>query len=100
MAKGLDEKINSIETSWSGYTGARVEEFIKETLNKRVGFVGEDTTQGKAFFYPTKEAFENDTERIHALGSVFSKAPYSLLSKFDENNKKVFLSSYRTRHNN
>lgn len=91
MAKGLDEKINSMETSWSGYTGARVEEFIKETLNKRVGFVGEDA--GFAYFYPTKEAFDNDSGRTYALGSIYTESPYILKAKFDENNKKVFLSN-------
>ena len=34
MAKGINEKIASIETPWNGYIGERIEEFIKEQFNQ------------------------------------------------------------------
>lgn len=38
MAKGKDEKIPDIKTSWEGYSGKRVEELIKAQLASKVGY--------------------------------------------------------------
>lgn len=37
MAKGIDEVIQDLTTSWEGYTGSRVEEFIKAKLTELFG---------------------------------------------------------------
>lgn len=87
MAKGLDNKIESIDTSWSGYNGSRVEEFIKDELNKlnntKIGY-GKDNGDGNFNFYPYKGS--NDV--------IFSieKAPLYRLEIFNEDTQ-YFLKS-------
>ena len=93
MAKGINEKITSIETPWEGYTGARVEEFIKEEVTKldseKVGYIYDNAIDGRVHFYATKNDFTSGKESI---GSVLSTARYTMELMEDVNNQKVFLS--------
>lgn len=61
MAKGLNEDITNITTSWSGYSGLSVENFIKGELNKlnnsKIGYIGKDGDKYK--FASTEEEFRN-----------------------------------------
>lgn len=52
MAKANDEKIPNMGTSWEGYAGSRVEEFIKEQLGERYGWLAtSENTDEKNFFH-------------------------------------------------
>ena len=94
MAKGLDEKINNIETPWEGYTGSRVEEFIKGEVTKlnsqKMGYIVEDSINGEFRFYSSEDAYNNDEA---SLGSITSSARYTMDVYTDENNKYIFLSN-------
>ena len=52
MAKAINEKIPNMGTSWEGYAGSRVEEFIKEQLGERYGWLAtSENTDEKNFFH-------------------------------------------------
>ena len=93
MAKGLNEKITSIDTPWSGYSGFRVEEFIKEQVNElnsdKMGYITKDVN-GHFKFYATREDAENE---INVLGVVETTPQYALSIKEFGDNKKIFLSN-------
>ena len=92
MAKGLDIEITSIDTSWSGYSGGRIEEFIKKEItsleSKKMGFIKIDNGDFK--FYATKEDADKN---FNALGVVTTTPQYALSVKEFGDNKKVFLSN-------
>lgn len=93
MAKGLNEKIINIETPWSGYSGFRVEEFIKNEItsleSEKMGYVAKDIN-GHFKFYATKEDADNN---INVLGVVETTPQYALSINEFGNNKKIFLSN-------
>ena len=76
MAKGINEKIASIETPWNGYIGERIEEFIKEQFNQlnkqKMGYIHENSTDGVFNFYSSQQEYE---EGKTPIGSVTSSAP-------------------------
>ena len=96
MAKGLDKEIINIETPWSGYSGGRVEEFIKNeitslksNMNKKMGYIVRNDN-GDFKFYPTEEDANKST---NLLGVVTTTPQYSLSIGEFGNNKKIFLSN-------
>jgi hypothetical protein len=93
MAKGLNEKIINIETPWSGYSGSRVEEFIKNEIttleSEKMGYVAKDIN-GHFKFYATKEDADNN---INVLGVVETTPQYALSINEFGDNKKIFLSN-------
>lgn len=60
MSKVIDKKIESIETPWENYTGERVEEFLKETLNKKGGFAGTTSRPINSRYYVVGFATKED----------------------------------------
>ena len=93
MAKGINEKIASIETPWNGYIGERIEEFIKEQFNQlnkqKMGYIHENSTEGVFNFYGSQQEYE---EGKTPIGSVTSSARYTMDIQSDINNKSIFLS--------
>ena len=92
MAKGNNTKIENLATSWNGYTGERVEEFIKQEISNlqstKVGYIFENSETEKVDFYSS----ENDyNEGKSPLGSIASKPLYTLYVKEDDSNKHTFL---------
>ena len=87
MAKGLDNKIESINTPWSGYNGLKIEEFIKDELNKlnnsKIGY-GKDNGDGNFNFYP----YKGSDDVIFSI----EKAPLYRLQIFNEDTQ-YFLKS-------
>jgi hypothetical protein len=61
MAKGNNTKIENLETSWNGYTGERVEEFIKQEISNlqstKVGYIFENSETEKVDFYSSENFF-------------------------------------------
>ena len=92
MAKGNNTKIENLETSWNGYTGERVEEFIKQEIStlqsSKVGYIFEDSDAEKVNFYASEEDYNDGKSPI---GSIASKPPYTLYVKEDDSNKHTFL---------
>lgn len=80
MAKVIDEKINSIETSWEGYTGKRVEDFIKNQLKgidtSKFGYMavesGDVGLQIMRFFKDVQSYEQWFTDRITYENNVLS----------------------------
>lgn len=86
----INKKIESIKTSWEGYTGGRVEEFIKDQLSSKVGFILNQEREGKVYFFASEEDSENMDKKI---GEVTFAAPYAIELKIDDTNNYTFLSS-------
>lgn len=89
MAKGLNEEITNIKTPWSGYSGYSVEKFIKNEMNKKMGYIVKNDN-GQFKFYATKEDADNN---INVLGVVETTPQYALSIDEFGNNKKIFLSN-------
>lgn len=77
MAKGKDEKIPSIDTSWEGYAGSRVEEFIKARFAATVGF----------FYRPQDKGSDNN---YHLYGFA-SEDAYNEWNSDPDNNAHLLL---------
>ena len=95
MAKVIDEKLVK-GVDWEGYSGKRVQEFIKEELNtletglnNKVGYIVENETEGKVYFASNKENYDLGI----TMGVVNSTPRYVMDLKFDVNNKSMFLSN-------
>ena len=58
MAKGIDEVIQDLTTSWEGYTGSRVEEFIKAKLTELFGSSEQLTTSKCGYIPPMTKAVD------------------------------------------
>ena len=95
MAKVIDEKLVK-GVDWEGYSGKRVQEFIKEELNtletglnNKVGYIVENEAEGKVYFASNKENYDLGI----TMGVVNSTPRYAMDLKFDVNNKSMFLSN-------
>ena len=95
MAKVIDEKIVK-GVDWEGYSGRRVQEFIKEELNtledglnNKVGYIVENEAEGKVYFASSKDNYDNGI----TMGVVNSTPRYAMDLKFNVNNKAMFLSN-------
>ena len=60
MAKAIDEKIPDISTSWEGYAGSRVEEFIKEQLGEKFGYINLRFNESENMYHIETFASEED----------------------------------------
>ena len=60
MAKALDEKIPDISTPWEGYAGSRVEEFIKEQLGEKFGYINLRFNESENMYHIETFASEED----------------------------------------
>ena len=96
MANEFNNDIKDITISWDGCTGEQVEDFIKNQLSNledsKVGYIHKDDESGNVYFYANKETYENDENGNKAIGSVISKARYTLTVKQSIDNKKIFIS--------
>ena len=60
MAKAIDEKIPDISTPWEGYAGSRVEEFIKEQLGEKFGYINLRFNESENMYHIETFASEED----------------------------------------
>ena len=95
MAKVTDEKLAK-GVDWEGYSGRRVQEFIKEELEtletglvNKVGYIVENEAEGKVYFASNKENYDLGI----TMGVVNSTPRYVMDLKFNVNNKSMFLSN-------
>ena len=92
MAKVIDEKLVK-GVDWEGYSGKRVQEFIKGELDRletgKVGYIVENEAEGKVYFASNKENYDSGI----TMGVVNSTPRYAMDLKFDVNNKSMFLSN-------
>ena len=93
-----DIKDININTDWGGdestsgkpLPGSIVQKIIKNELNTKVGYMVEDGTTGQVKFFANESDYISEKEPI---GSVTSAQRYSMLLKFDSDNKYVFFSN-------
>lgn len=103
MAKKYYEGTDySLDTNWGGdestgglpLPGRAVQDIVRSNItdlkNSKVGYIKENESEGKVYFYTSQEAYNNGET---AIGSVMSTARYSMSVKVDDNNKYVFLSN-------
>ena len=102
MAKKYYEGTDySLDTNWGGdestgglpLPGSAVQDIVRSNItdlkNSKVGYIKENESEGKVYFYTSQEAYNNGDA---AVGSVMSTARYSMSVKADDSNKYVFLS--------
>lgn len=100
MAKKYWDGEYSINTDWGGdestgnlpLPGSAVQKVIKDKLaelNGKVGYIYENTSEGKVYFAATKD----DYEAGKYMGVVNSTPRYAMDVMFDTNNKTIFLSN-------
>jgi hypothetical protein len=102
MAKKYYEGTDySLDTNWGGdestgglpLPGSAVQDIVRSNItdlkNSKVGYIKENESEGKVYFYTSQEAYDNGDA---AVGSVMSTARYSMSVKVDDSNKYVFLS--------
>ena len=77
MAKGKDEKIPDITTSWEGYAGKRIEELIKSVFASKVGY----------FHRPQDKGSDNN---YHLYGFA-SESDYNEWNSDPDNNAHLLL---------
>lgn len=97
-----DIKDININTDWGGdestsgapLPGSIVQKIIKNELNTKVGYMVEDGTTGQVKFFANESDYISEKKPI---GSVTSAQRYSMLLKFDSNNKYVFFSNEKNK---
>lgn len=103
MAKKYYEGTDyNLDTNWGGdestgglpLPGSAVQDIVRSNItdlkNSKVGYIRENESEGKVYFYASQEAYNNGET---AVGSVMSTARYSMSVKVDDSNKYVFLSN-------
>ena len=77
MAKKYWEGAYDINTDWGGdestdnlpLPGSAVQKVIKDEIKKKVGYLHEDTVEGKVYFYPTKDSYNKGETVLGVISS-------------------------------